>query len=130
MIGDDFTVCVNGYSLGGGLATLFGFFASTDERFTRNGPVKIFSYGMPYVASYSFADAFRHQERCKKVQHARFYNHNDIGELLLTTKVGKDSEFFSISVKPNLFLCCVYSGTFTFQCKGFKKRRYVCTCWC
>lgn len=81
MIGSDFTVTVNGYSLGGALSVLFGFYASTDERFTRNGPVKIFSYGMPYAASHSFADAFRHQEKNRKVQHARFYNSNDIGEL-------------------------------------------------
>ena len=80
MIGDDFTVTVNGYSLGGALSVLFGFYASTDERFTKNGPVKIFSYGMPYAVSHTFADAFRQQERSKKVQHARFYNSNDIGE--------------------------------------------------
>ena len=41
MIGRDFTVCVNGYSLGGALAALFGFYASTEERFIRNGPVKV-----------------------------------------------------------------------------------------
>ena len=81
MIGkNDFTVTVNGYSLGGALSVLFGFYASTDERFTKNGPVKIFSYGMPYAVSHTFADAFRHQERNKKVQHARFYNSNDIGK--------------------------------------------------
>ena len=78
MIGSDFSVVVNGFSLGGALATLFGFFASTDDRLTRNGPVKVFTYGSPYVASHSFADAFRHQEKCKKVQHARIYNSHDI----------------------------------------------------
>ena len=78
MIGNDFNVCINGYSLGGGLGVLFGFHASTDERLTRNGPIKIFTYGMPYIASHAFADAFRHQERSKKVQHARIYNSNDI----------------------------------------------------
>lgn len=78
MIGDDFTLFINGYSLGGGLGALFGFHASTDERLTRNGPVKIFTYGMPYIASHSFADAFRHQERSGNVQHLRIYNSNDI----------------------------------------------------
>lgn len=80
MIGSDFTVTVNGYSLGGALSLLFGFYASTDERFTRHGPVKIFTYGMPYCVGHSFADAFRHQEKKRMVQHARFYNNNDIGE--------------------------------------------------
>mmetsp|Transcript_32179 Transcript_32179/g.67634 ORF Transcript_32179/g.67634 Transcript_32179/m.67634 type:complete len:860 (+) Transcript_32179:190-2769(+) len=78
MIGSDFTVTVNGYSLGGALSVLFGFYASSDDRFTQNGPVKIFSYGMPYAVSHTFADAFRHQERKRKVQHARFYNSNDL----------------------------------------------------
>lgn len=81
MIGSEFTVTVNGYSLGGALSLLFGFYASTDERFTRCGPVKIFTYGMPYCVGHSFADAFRHQEKKKMVQHARFYNNNDIGEI-------------------------------------------------
>jgi hypothetical protein len=80
MIGEDFTVTVNGYSLGGALSVLFGFYSSTDERFTKNGPVKIFTYGGPYVAGHTFADAFRHQEKLRKVQCARFYNSNDIGK--------------------------------------------------
>lgn len=97
MIGSDFSVIVNGLNLGGAirkhsltnlshtqkLGLLFGFFASTDERLTRISPVKIFTYGMPLMATNSFADAFRHQEMSRKVQHARFYNHNDVGEYIL-----------------------------------------------
>lgn len=89
MIGSDFTVTVNGYSLGGALSVLFGFHASTDPRFTQNGPVKIFSYGAPYSVSHSFADAFRHQEKNRKVQHARFYNSNDIGEFHVICNTGR-----------------------------------------
>ncbi|KAL9180213.1 hypothetical protein ACHAXT_008183 [Thalassiosira profunda] len=106
MIGSsDFTVTVNGYSLGGGLGVLFGFYASTDERFTRNGPVKIFSYGMPYVASHSFADAFRHQERSRKVQHARFYNSNDIvAHMPFNGKITKrGSNFVHVGVDVKLY---------------------------
>ena len=87
MIGSDFSVIVNGLSLGGGLGLLFGFFASTDERLTRISPVKVFTYGMPLMATNSFADAFRHQEMSRKVQHARFYNHNDVGECIITAVV-------------------------------------------
>ena len=87
MIGSDFTVAVNGFSLGGALSLLFGFFASTDKRFTQNGPVQIFTYGMPLMASNAFEDAFRHQEKSRKVQHARFYNSNDVGEALCTLTV-------------------------------------------
>ena len=63
---------------GGALSLLFGFYASTDERFTKNGPVKIFTYGAPYVGGHAFADAFRHQENAGKVRFARFYNNNDL----------------------------------------------------
>lgn len=69
------------------LGLLFGFFASTDERLTRISPVKIFTYGMPLMATNSFADAFRHQEMSHKLQHARFYNHNDVGEYILIPDV-------------------------------------------
>jgi len=78
MIGEDFTVTTLGFSLGGALCILFGFYASADERLTKNAPVKVFSYGAPYSVSHSFADAFRHQEKMKKVQHARFYNSHDV----------------------------------------------------
>ena len=88
MIGDDFTVTVNGYSLGGAMSMLFGFYASNDERFTKNGPVKIFTYGAPYVGGHTFADAFRYQETARKVQCARFYNSNDIGKYHLSQMFG------------------------------------------
>jgi len=104
IIGSDFTVTVNGYSLGGALSILFGFYASTDDRFTQNGPVKIFSYGSPYAVGHAFADAFRHQERKKKVQHARFYNSNDIvAHLPLNMKPTKrGSNFVHVGVDVKL----------------------------
>jgi hypothetical protein len=57
---------------------VFSFFASTDDRFTRNGPVKVFNFGSPYVGGRSFVRAFQHQEKRKQLQFARFFNHNDI----------------------------------------------------
>jgi hypothetical protein len=77
-IGEDFSLVVTGHSLGGALSTLFSFFASTDDRFTRNGPVKVFNFGSPYVGGRRFVRAFQHQEKKKKLQFARFFNHNDI----------------------------------------------------
>lgn len=105
MIGSDFTVTVNGYSLGGALSLLFGFYASTDDRFTQNGPVKVFSYGMPYAVSHSFADAFRHQERNRKVQHARFYNSNDlVAHLPFNAKLTKrGSNFVHVGIDVKLY---------------------------
>ena len=40
-IGDKFHLVVTGHSLGGALSTVFSFFASTDGRFTRNGPAEM-----------------------------------------------------------------------------------------
>lgn len=62
-IGEGYRLVVTGHSLGGALSTVFGFFASADKRFTRNGPVKIFNYGSPYVGGHTFADSFRYQEQ-------------------------------------------------------------------
>jgi hypothetical protein len=105
MIGSDFTVTVNGYSLGGALSLLFGFYASTDDRFTQNGPVKIFSYGAPYAVSNAFADAFRYQEKNRKVQHARFYNSNDIvAHLPFNVKPTKrGSQFVHVGIDVKLY---------------------------
>lgn len=79
-IGDNFHLVVTGHSLGGALSTVFSFFASADERFTRNGPVKCFNFGSPYVGGRRFLMAFHHQEECQLLQYARFFNHNDVGE--------------------------------------------------
>ena len=79
-IGDDFQLVVTGHSLGGALSTVFSFFASTDNRFTRNGPVKCFNFGSPYVGGKKFMLAFHHQEQRHMLMYARFFNHNDIGK--------------------------------------------------
>lgn len=77
-IGERYHLVVTGHSLGGALSTMFSFFASTDARFTANGPVKCFNFGAPYVGGYRFLKAFHHQEQTQKLQYARFFNHNDV----------------------------------------------------
>jgi predicted lipase len=77
-VGEDYHLAVTGHSLGAALATVFSFYASTDERFTRNGPIKVISFGSPMIGGNDFADCFRHQEEHGKIMYARFYNHNDL----------------------------------------------------
>jgi len=79
-IGEDYKLFVTGHSLGGALATIFSFFASTEDRFTQNGPVKCITFGAPMVGGYAFAEAFRHQERSQKLMLARFHNRRDLGK--------------------------------------------------
>ena len=77
-IGSYYNLFVTGHSLGGALSHLFSFFASTDDRFTKNGPVKAIVFASPYMGGHSWADAFRHQERMKKVQFVNCRNSSDV----------------------------------------------------
>ena len=77
-IGEDYNLVVCGHSLGASLSTVFSFHASAEEQFTKNGPIKVFTFGSPYVGGHDFADMFRFQEMNGKIEYARFYNHNDI----------------------------------------------------
>lgn len=67
-IGDDYNLVVCGHSLGAALSTVFSFHASAEDRFTKNGPVKVFSFGSPYVGGHDFADMWRKQEMDGKIQ--------------------------------------------------------------
>ena len=77
-IGPDYKLFVTGHSLGGALTHFFAFYASTDERLTKNGPVKAISFANPYMGGHSWADAFRHQERVKKLQLVCCRNSSDV----------------------------------------------------
>lgn len=77
-IGPDYKMFVTGHSLGGALTHFFSFFASTEERFTKNGPVKAIAFASPYIGGHSWADAIRHQERCKKLQLVQCRNDSDV----------------------------------------------------
>lgn len=104
MIGEDFTLFCTGHSLGGALSTMFSFFASADDRFTRNGPVKVFNFGSPYVGGREFQIAFQHQEKRKKIQYARFFNHNDIGEYIYAAVSVSSCSLSSSCANASLFL--------------------------
>jgi len=69
---EDFQLEVTGHSLGGVLATLFGFYASTDARFNRHHKVQVRTFGSPVPGKVSFAKAFRRQEDAGKLFHSRF----------------------------------------------------------
>lgn len=77
-LGEDFRLVVTGHSLGAALSTIFSFFASLEDQFTRNGPIEVITFGSPKVAAYQLADAVRHQEDTNKLRIARFRNINDI----------------------------------------------------
>ena len=89
-IGPDYKLFVTGHSLGGALTHFFSFFASTEERFTKNGPVKAIAFASPYIGGHSWADSFRHQERSKKLQIVQVRNHSDcIPRMPANFRIGK-----------------------------------------
>jgi Lipase (class 3) len=63
--------------LGGALTNIFAFYASLEDRFTRNGAVQAVTFGCPRMAAYQFADAVKYQGDIGKLQIARFHNQKD-----------------------------------------------------
>ena len=81
------------------------FHASTDPTFTRNGPVRVFSYGSPYVGGLNFARAFRHQEMCGKLLHARVTLRPDMGRVCIFP-------MFAILLLRVSLTCCLLFADF------------------
>jgi predicted lipase len=74
---------VTGHSLGAALATLFGFYAATDQRVLQNGkPVEVFSFASPFVGDDQFRTAFKMLEHEGKLVHARIVNAHDFVPML------------------------------------------------
>mmetsp|Transcript_35447 Transcript_35447/g.42322 ORF Transcript_35447/g.42322 Transcript_35447/m.42322 type:complete len:429 (-) Transcript_35447:33-1319(-) len=70
---------ITGHSLGGALATLFGFYAAAndDPIYTNNGPVQVYSVSSPRTGNKAFLKSFKHLEERGKLRHARIYNARD-----------------------------------------------------
>lgn len=70
---------ITGHSLGGALATLFGFYVASndDPIYFNNGPVQVFSVSSPRVGNKAFRETFKYLEERGKIRHARIYNARD-----------------------------------------------------
>jgi predicted lipase len=80
----DYKLCITGHSLGGALATLFGFYCGAKLCLTpqKTKEVRIFTFASPRVGGESFLYAFQHLERAGWIRHARFSCTNDIVPLI------------------------------------------------
>lgn len=77
-MGRGYRLYVTGHSLGGAIATLFGFFAACDDQVTKYGAVAIYSFASPRVGGSKFRQTFKYLEERGKLRHARFHNLMDI----------------------------------------------------
>jgi len=71
---EGFDIYVTGHSLGGSLATYYGFKLAEKGEFPM---VNVVSFASPYVGTESFQEAFRELEREGKLRHIRVSNDND-----------------------------------------------------
>ena len=62
------------HGLGGSLATLFGFYASTNAKLDAILPVDVFSFCAPKVGGIHFALTFQEQEETKRLRYFRFFH--------------------------------------------------------
>jgi Lipase (class 3) len=113
IVGEGVTLTITGHSLGAALTTVFCLYASTEERFTKNGAIEVVVFGAPYIAGYKFADAIRHQENAGKLRMVKFHNSNDgvpslPPTLLSTSKRG--AKYFHCGM--DVELPCVRKGVF------------------
>lgn len=72
---DEYKLYVTGHSLGGALATLFGFYASSSNILPQ--PVTVVSVASPRVGNLEFAALFTEYESQGKIRHLRIANHKD-----------------------------------------------------
>jgi len=80
---EGWTLGVTGHSLGAALATLFSFYAATDQRVLQNGkPVEVFTFASPFVGDSQFRTAFKLLESEGKIVHARIVNQHDFVAML------------------------------------------------
>jgi len=76
---EGYRLFVTGHSLGGALATIFGFYAAADEEISNSiyGPVALFSVSSPRVGNTNFLESFKYLEEKGKLRHARIRNAQD-----------------------------------------------------
>jgi hypothetical protein len=71
----NYKLYVTGHSLGGALATLFGFYAAASSLVPL--PVTVVSVASPRVGNFAFALTFAEMESQGKIRHLRIANHRD-----------------------------------------------------
>lgn len=94
----DQSLSITGHSLGGALATLFGFYVAAKPMFSHLSRVYIWTYAAPRVGCNAFFHAYQYLERIGRIRHARFSNTQDIVPLIPFCNFETDDlQFYQVS---------------------------------
>jgi hypothetical protein len=106
--GGGYKLYVTGHSLGGALATLFGFYASASPSIP--APVTVVSVASPRVGNVEFARAFVELESQGRVRHLRIANHKDPVTLGPTVSAKRGLALSAKAVSPLGYLALLVTG--------------------
>lgn len=117
---NEYKLYVTGHSLGGALATLFGFYASASDIVP--GPVTVVSVASPRVGNLQFAACFTEYESRGKLRHLRIANHRDPVTLGPTVSTKRMLTMGAMVFSPLGYLALKLSGKTT----GDEEAYYHC----
>jgi hypothetical protein len=106
---ENYKLYVTGHSLGGALATLFGFYAAARVG-TLPLPVTIVSVASPKVGNITFARMFAEMESQGKIRHLRIANHRDPVTLAPSVSSRKVLAVTARAFSPLGYLALLASG--------------------
>lgn len=104
----NYNLYITGHSLGGALATLFGFYAVGSPSMPL--PVTVVSVASPRVGNISFARAFAEMESQGKIRHLRIANHKDPVTLGPTVSSKRALALSAKTFSPLGYLALMLSG--------------------
>lgn len=105
----NYKLYVTGHSLGGALATLFGFYAAARVG-TLPLPVTVVSVASPKVGNIEFAQMFAEMESQGKIRHLRIANHRDPVTLAPSLSSKKVVALTAMAFSPLGYLALKASG--------------------
>ena len=100
--GGKYHLSITGHSLGGGFATVAGYYLASDPFLHLASSVRIYTFASAQVGCRHFQHGFQHLEESGRLMHARFTNSNDLVSLLpirAHNAFGQVDDWYAVSKK-------------------------------